>query len=146
MSGYLPVTNVTFVAIVLTIIFGIFYIATASIGVKTYNDCKEIQGVKKWDNLKMLLTHTMTMSMMIPAVLIAQRFAGGKVAAAMAIIYGIMGLVGNATAFAMTKEGACGEVTKEDSKNYLIFGMIASLLIMLGGSVYLSGKNKSAYN
>jgi hypothetical protein len=137
MSGYLPVTNVTFFAIALTIISGIFYIATASIGVKTYNECKEIQGVKKWDNLKMLLTHTMTMSMMIPVVLIAQLFAGGKVAAAMAIIYGIMGLVGNATAFAMTKEGACGEVTKKDSKNYLIFGMTASSFIILGGSAYL---------
>jgi hypothetical protein len=131
-------TSVTMGAILFTIMFGIFYIATASIGVKTYNDCTEIQGVKKWDNLKMLLSHTMTIGMVIPFILVAQYFVGGKVTAAMAILYGIMGLVGNATAFAMTREGGCGEVVKTDSKNYLIFGMVASLLVMLGGGAFMS--------
>ena len=139
MSGQTaPVTNITFGAIIFTIMFGIFYIATASIGVKTYNDCKEVQGVKKWDNIKMLLSHTMTIGMVIPFVLVAQYFVGGKVTAAMAIIYGIMGLVGNSSAFAMTREGGCGEVVKKDSKNYLIFGIVASLLVMLGGGAFMS--------
>ena len=136
--GSTGVSTVTFGAIGFTIMFGIFYIATASIGVQTYNKCEEIQGVKKWDNIKMLLSHTMTIGMAIPAVLTAQYFVGGKVTAAMAILYGIMGLIGNATAFAMTREGSCGEFTKKDSKNYLIFGMVASLLVMMGGGAYMS--------
>lgn len=133
-----PPTAVTFGAIAFTIMFGIFYIATASIGVKTYNECEEVQGVKKWNNIKMLLSHTMTIGMAIPAVLLAQYFVGGKVTAAMAILYGIMGLVGNATAFAMTREGTCGDTVPKNSKNYLIFGMIASLLVMLGGGAFMS--------
>lgn len=132
-----PVTTITFGAILFTIMFGIFYIATASIGVQTYNKCEEIQGVKKWDNIKMLLSHTMTIGMVIPAVLVTQYFVGGKVTAGMAILYGIMGLIGNATAFAMTREGSCGEYSKKDSKNYLIFGMVASLLVMLGGGAFM---------
>jgi hypothetical protein len=138
LAGIAPVSPVTLGAIAFTIMFAIFYIATASIGVQTYNKCEEIQGVKKWDNIKMLLSHTMTIGMAIPAVLMAQYFVGGKVTAAMAILYGIMGLIGNATAFAVTKEGSCGEYARKDSKNYLIFGMVASLLVMMAGGAYMT--------
>jgi len=137
-SGISPTSPVTLGAIGFTIMFAIFYIATASIGVQTYNKCEEIQGVKKWDNIKMLLSHTMTIGMAIPAILISQYFVGGKVTAGMAILYGIMGLIGNATAFAVTREGTCGEHARKDSKNYLIFGMVASLLVMMAGGAYMT--------
>ena len=121
-----------------TIIFGILYVAVASIGVKTYNKCDSVQGVKKWDSVKMLLSHTMTVSLMIPFVLIAQHFVGSKVASVMAIIYGIMGLVGSASSFALTREDDCGRVMPADSKNYLIAGMVMSILLILGGGALLS--------
>lgn len=134
---YSTASNVGFLSVLFSIVFGIFYIATTSIGIKTYNECEEIRGVKKWDDLNLMLMHTMTISMTIPFVLIAQMFVGSKVTAGMAIIYGILGLIGNATSFAMTKEEPCAGATSKDSKNYLIFGMVASIVVILGGGYVL---------
>ena len=122
----------------ITVIFGILYVAVASIGVKTYNKCDSVQGVKKWDSVKMILSHTMTISLMIPFVLIAQHFVGSKVLAIMAVIYGIIGLVGSASSFALTRENDCGRVMPADSKNYLIAAMVMSILLLLGGGALMS--------
>jgi hypothetical protein len=128
MSSALPITTVMF-----TMIFAIFYIAVASIGIETYNKCDAVQGVKKWDNLKMLLSHTLTISITIPIALMVQYLASGRVSAAMGVVYGIMGLVGSAVAYAITEKDECTSVSRENSKNYLIFAIVASILIMMAG-------------
>jgi hypothetical protein len=134
----IPIPSVNQTTIAFVFIFTIFYIAVASLGIQTYNDCKEVQGVKKWDNLKMLLSHTMTIAITIPVGLFLQYIASGRVSAVMGVIYGIMGLVGSAIAYALTQEKKCSESIQKDSKNYLIFSIIASIIIILAGGVILS--------
>ena len=40
-------------------VMGVFYIAASSVGIKTFNDCDQVQNSQKWKNLKGFLSHTM---------------------------------------------------------------------------------------
>lgn len=130
---------VTLLVVGFTIIFGIMYTASASLGIKTYNDCKALQGEKKWDDLKMLLSHTMAIGIVIPIVILMQYLVGGKVAAGIAMLYGILGIAGNTSAFMMINEEECKEADV-DSKNYIIVGIFFSIVILLGGGAYIAFK------
>lgn len=129
--------GVTVFSILFAVIFGIAYTAVSSIGIKTYNECKAIQGNKKWDNMHLLLANTLVIGIMIPVVLLTQFIAGGRVTAAITMLYGIMGLVGSSVAYALTQESECKGFSKESEKNYLIVGIVMSILVLLGGGAYM---------
>lgn len=131
---------VTFMTVGFTILFAAMYTASASLGIKTYNECKALQGVKKWDDLNMLLSHTMAMGLVIPVVIVTQYLAGSGITAGIAMLYGIMGIIGNASAYAMITQEGCTESTDKDAKNYIIVGIAASTLIFLGASAFLGFK------
>lgn len=126
-------TEITSLNVALTIMFSICYIAVAAIGIRTYYKCEKLRGVTKWDNIKMLLSHTMAIAIATPAIFVALKMSGEKVGATMAILFGIMGLVASATSLAMTKVDSCDTLTSKDTKNYLIIGMTVSIIIMISG-------------
>lgn len=130
---------VTLLAVMFTIVFGVLYTASASLGIKTYNDCVALQGVEKWDNLKMLLSHTMAMGLVIPVVVLTQYLTGAKVLAGIAMLYGIMGVVGNTSAFMMINREECKEADR-DAKNYIVAGIVFSILLFVGGAYFASRK------
>ena len=129
--------GVTYISILFAIVFGMAYTAVSSIGIRVYNECKELQGDKKWINLHLLLANTLVIGIMIPVVLLTQFISGGRVTAAITMLYGIMGLVGSSVAYAITKESACTDVSKSGEKNFLIGSLVVSIFILIGGGAYM---------
>jgi len=123
----------------LTIILGIFYIAITALGIQTYNKCEAIQGKQKFKNLKMFLSHTMAVSITIPAVLLVTKFAKNE-GGIFTLMYAIMGITGSAIALNIMKQPDCKDAVKKDEKNYAIASLVLFILLFLAGGFFTMKK------
>ena len=136
----------SFVTIVVTIILSILYVAIASSGIRIYNECKEIKDEQKWKNMHALLTNTLIATIVIPLVLLTQFLSSKNVLGGMVILYGLVGLVRSSTAYGISKEAKCQDVTKESEQNFLMIAVAGSLFVLLGGGAFLAMTRRSAYD
>jgi hypothetical protein len=123
----------------LTIILGIFYIAITALGIQTYNKCEAIQGKQKFKNLKMFLSHTMAVSITIPAVLLVTKFAKNE-GGIFTLMYAIMGITGSAIALNIMKQPDCKDAVKKDEKNFAIASLVLFILLFLAGGFFTMKK------
>ena len=123
----------------LTIILGIFYIAITALGIQTYNKCEAIQGKQKFKNLKMFLSHTMAVSITIPAVLLVTKFAKNE-GGIFTLMYAIMGITGSGIALDIMRQPDCKDAVKKDEKNFAIASLVMFILLFLTGGFFTMKK------
>ena len=122
----------------LIVIMGVFYIAITSVGVKTFNECDQVQNSQKWKNLKMFLSHTMTAAIAMILTLLLTKIVKSE-AAAFALLFGIFGVIASSMTLAMTRE--CSSTADKSARNFGIVSLIGHILLLIL-SVYLMMKRR----
>lgn len=137
-------STIDFKLIGITTVLGIIYTAIASIGIKRFNDCKEIQGIAKYANRKMYLSHTLTMLLTIPLAFMMLKFGSMTPNATgfLTMISGILGIIASVFAFQIQKAAECEKSVKKDDKNFIIVAITASVLMTVGGIGMIAFTNK----
>ena len=82
------------------------YVLIASIGINTFQNCSGIQDSQKWKNIKMFLSHTLTIAIVVPIILKLKDtdFLSGD---NMFILYGIFGFLAAAMSLGMANDSKC---------------------------------------
>jgi len=140
MSG----VQVDYKLIGITSVLGIIYTAIASVGIKRFNDCKEIQGVAKYANRKMFLSHTLTGLIAVPVAFLVLKFGSVTPSATgfMVMLSGVLGIIASVFAFQIQKAAECTKTAKKSDKNFIIVAITASVLMTLGGIGMIAMTNK----
>ncbi|MBT6185519.1 MAG: hypothetical protein HOI07_12350 [Betaproteobacteria bacterium] len=140
MSG----VQVDYKLIGITTILGVIYTAIASVGIKRFNECKEIQGISKYANRKMFLSHTLTGLLAIPIAFIVLKFGSVTPNATgfMVMLSGVLGIIASVFAFQIQKAAECTKTAKTSDKNFTIFAITAAVLMTLGGIGMIAMTNK----
>ena len=119
----------------LIILLGIFYIAITALGIDKYNKCEGIQDSEKYQNLKMFMSHTMTIAITIPLVLLLVKFVKNE-GGVFTIVYAIMGLTSSAIAMDIMRQPECEDTVKSSDKNFAIVSIIGWIILLLAGSFF----------
>lgn len=119
-------------------VMGVFYIAVSSVGIKTFNDCDQVQNSQKWKNLKMFLSHTMTAAIAMILTLLLTKIVKSE-AAAFALLFGIFGLIASSMTLAMTNE--CSSTADKSARNFGIVSLLGHILLLIT-SIYLMMKRR----
>jgi|TARA_B100000497_G_C7665853_1_gene401440 hypothetical protein len=84
----------------------ISYVLIASIGINTFQNCTDVQESQKWKNIKMFLSHTLTIAIVVPIILKLKDtdFLSGD---NMFILYGIFGFLAAAMSLGMANDSKC---------------------------------------
>tara|TARA_Y100000741_G_scaffold112674_1_gene84561 strand:+ start:3322 stop:3792 length:471 start_codon:yes stop_codon:yes gene_type:complete len=84
----------------------ISYVLIASIGINTFQNCTDVQESQKWKNIKMFLSHTLTIAIIVPIILKLKDtdFLSGD---NMFILYGIFGFLAAAMSLGMANDSKC---------------------------------------
>ena len=67
-------TEIGYAQVGLTILLGIFFVAITALGIDKYNKCEGIKDSETFQNLKMFMSHTMTIGITIPVILLLMKF------------------------------------------------------------------------
>ena len=119
-------------------VMGVFYIAASSVGIKTFNDCDQVQNSQKWKNLKGFLSHTMAAAIAMILTLLVTKIVKSE-AAAFALLFGIFGLIASSMTLAMTNE--CSSTADKSARNFGIVSLIGHILLLIL-SIYLMMKRR----
>jgi len=119
----------------LTILLGIFYIAVTALGIDKYNKCEGIQDSEKYQNLKMFMSHTMTIAITIPLVLLLVKFVKNE-GGVFTIVYAIMGLTASAIAVDIMRQPECEDTVKTSDMNFAKLSVGGWLVLLLAGSFF----------
>ena len=130
----LEVSNTTVASL---LFLGFFYMIISAIGMRIYATCDAMKGQKVQENLNKYLAATLTIALTIPFTLLVTKFVNNE-AAAFALIYSIMGLVGSAAALNFTMK--CDNAKKSE-KGFAGFS-VALFTITLLISGYLMKPKK----
>ena len=125
-------------ALVVSILLGAAYTSVASIGIRVFNECDDIKESEKWRNLHLALSNSMVMGITIPIVLLTQYLASDNVMGAMALLYGLMGIVGSSIAYMILKEKKCKGISNSTEDNFVLGSIVLSFFVMLGGGFFAS--------
>lgn len=117
----------------LVVLMSALYMSISVIGIKTFNECSDVQDSTKWKNIKMAISHMLTISITMAATLGLVKFVGREGYAASFII-SIAGVLTAFMTLAMTQK--CKSSTDKGSKNYAIV-MSAVYPILAGVLGYL---------
>ena len=84
------------------------YVLIASLGINTFQNCPDIQDSQKWKNIKMFLSHTLTIAMIVPIILLLKDtdFLNGD---KMYMLYAILGFIASAMSLGMANDSKCKE-------------------------------------
>jgi hypothetical protein len=121
----------------LIVIMGVFYIASSSVGIKTFNDCDQVQNSQKWKNLKMFLSHTMTAAIAMILTLLITKIVKSE-AAAFALLFGIFGVIASSMTLAMTNE--CKDSADKSARNFGIVSLVGYFSLMFGSIIMMMGR------
>ena len=127
--------EIGFIQVALIVILGIFYVAISALGLDKYNKCEAIQSSEKYANLKMFMSHTMTIAITIPVVLLLMKFVKNE-GGVFTLIYSIMGLTASAIAYDVMSQDECKQYVEETDKNYAIGSIIGWILLLLMGGFF----------
>ena len=132
--------EIGFIQVALIIILGIFYVAISALGIDKYNKCKAIQSSEKYANLKSFMSHTMTIAITIPVVLLLMKFVKNE-GGVFTLIYSIMGITASAIAYDVMSQDECKQYVEETDKNYAIGSIIGWILLLLMGGFFAFKKH-----
>lgn len=132
--------------IAVTAVLGAIYTAIASIGIKRFNDCKEIQTISKYANRKEFLSATLIALISIPIAFLVLKFGTMTPSAPgfMVMMSGVLGIIASVFAFQLQKASECTNIVKKSDKNFVIVAISASVLMTLGGIGMIAMKNKNS--
>jgi len=127
--------EIGFAQVTLIILLGIFYVAITSLGVDKYNKCEGIQDSEKYANLKMFMSHTMTVAITIPVVLLLMKFVNNE-GGVFTMIYSIMGITASAIAIDVMGQPECEANVKDSDKNFATVSIVAWIVLLLAGGFF----------
>ena len=124
----------------MTIVLAGIYATITGVGIKVFERCDAIQSSEKWQNIKMYLSHTLTLGIVIPFVLLIQKILGASTQEKMiASMYCIMGFIGSAMSLALAQE--CPDSDKDEAaKGMGAFGIVIYLLAAIGSALFIFKK------
>ena len=128
-------TEIGYPQVGLTILLGIFFIAITALGIDKYNKCEGIQSSEKYQNLKMFMSHTMTIAITIPAILLLQKLVSNE-GGVFTIVYAIMGLTASSIAVDIMRQPECEATVKSSDKNFAKLSVGGWLILLLAGSFF----------
>jgi len=128
-------TEIGYSQVALTILLGIFFVAITSLGIDKYNKCEGIQKSEKYANLKMFMSHTMTVAITIPLVLLLMKLVKNE-GGVFTMVYAIMGLTASAIAMDIMRQPECESNIKSSDKNFAIVSIVGWILLLLTGSFF----------
>ena len=127
----------------LIITLAIFYTVITAMGISLFNKCNGIQDSEMWQNIKMYLSHTMTIGIMIPVVFIIQKMFKKK-GWSIGMLYAIMGLIGSAMVLGMAQSDECkSKDDKQHVRNMGIAGLV--IYILMAGGIGMVMKTSKKY-
>ena len=127
--------EIGFIQVALIIILGIFYVVISALGIDKYNKCKAIQSSEKYANLKSFMSHTMTIAITIPVVLLLMKFVKNE-GGVFTLIYSIMGITASAIAYDVMSQDECKQYVEESDKNFAIGSIVCWILLLLMGGFF----------
>jgi len=128
-------TEIGYPQVALVVLLGIFYVAITSLGIDKYNKCEGIQNSEKYANLKTFMSHTMTIAITIPVVLLFTKFVKNE-GGVFTMVYAIMGLTSSAIAMDIMRQPECESSVKDNDKNYAIASIVGFIILLLAGSFF----------
>jgi hypothetical protein len=128
-------TEIGYAQVGLTILLGIFFVAITALGIDKYNKCEGIQGSEKYQNLKMFMSHTMTIAITIPVILLLQKLVTNE-GGVFTIVYAIMGLIASSIAVDIMRQPECEDIVKASDKNFAKLSVGGWLILLLAGSFF----------
>ena len=128
-------TEIGYTQVGLTVLLGIFFVAVTALGIDKYNKCEGIQDSEKYQNLKMFMSHTMTIAITIPIVLLLQKLVKNE-GGVFTIVYSIMGLTASAIAVDIMRQPECEDTVKTSDMNFAKLSVGGWLILLLAGSFF----------
>ena len=128
-------TEIGYPQVGLTILLGIFFVAVTALGIDKYNKCEGIQSSEKYQNLKMFMSHTMTVAITIPIVLLLMKFVNNE-GGVFTMVYAIMGLTASSIAVDIMRQPECEDTVKASDKNFAKLSVGGWLVLLLAGSFF----------
>src|SRR6056300_1420399 len=104
--------EIGYLQILLTIILGVLFVAITALGIDKYNKCEGIKDSEKFQNLKMFMSHTMTIGITIPVVLLLMKFVKNE-GGVFTLIYSIMGITASAIAYNIMSQDECKDKVED---------------------------------
>ena len=100
------------------------YVLIASLGINTFQNCPDIQDSQKWKNIKMFLSHTLTIAMIVPIILLLKDtdFLNGD---KMYMLYAILGFIASAMSLGMANDSKCKEKGYTGTSTFFLIGYLA---------------------
>lgn len=127
-----------------TVVLSVLYTAIASVGIKRFNECKEIQGISKYANRKAFLSYTLVSLIAIPIAFLVLKFGSMTPSAPgfMVMVSGILGIIASVFAFQIQKAAECTKSAKASDRNFTIAAISAAVLMTIGGMGMIALTNK----
>ena len=125
-------TEIGYAQVGLTILLGIFFVAITALGIDTYNKCEGIKDSEKFQNLKMFMSHTMTIGITVPVVLLLMKFVKNE-GGVFTLIYSIMGITASGIAYNIMSQDECKDNVKDTDKNFAIGSIVGWIVCLLMG-------------
>ena len=99
------------------------YVLIASLGISTFQNCPDIQDNQKWKNIKMFLSHTLTIAMIVPIILLLKDtdFLNGD---KMYMLYAILGFIASAMSLGMADDSKCKEKGYTGTSTIFLIGYL----------------------
>jgi len=100
------------------------YVLIASLGISTFQNCPDIQDSQKWKNIKMFLSHTLTIAIVVPIILLLKDtdFLNGD---KMYMLYAILGFLASAMSLGMADDSKCKEKGYTGTSAIFLIGYLA---------------------
>lgn len=118
-------------------VLAVFYIAIASVGIRTFQKCSKIQDSQKWKNLKMFLSHTLTMAITVVLTLFVTKLFKSE-AGAFGMIFGVTGFIASIITISLTRE--CKDVADKSAFNFAVFSTVGNGILMMASIFMMLNK------
>ena len=133
-SGSVEV-EIGYMQVLFTVILGILYVAITALGIDKYNKCEGIKDSEKFQNLKMFMSHTMTIGITVPIVLLLMKFVKNE-GGVFTLIYSIMGITASGIAYNIMSQDECKDYVKDTDKQFAIGSIIGLIVCLLLGGFF----------
>ena len=127
----------------MTVVLAGLYAIVSGLGIKVFERCEDMQSSEKWKNIKMYLSHTVTLGTAIPFILLIQRVLGTSTQELLlASLYCIMGAIGSAMTLALAQECEVGD-KDQMAKIFGAIGVVLYFLVLIAGPAWIFKKSRS---
>ena len=101
------------VGVMLIITLGVVYAIASYVGMKTFKGCGAVNEQERYKTLHRLLSHTLAISLAIPATLLIGKIFKNDVSAFMAV-FGLLGILGASVSVDITRK--CENATEQERR------------------------------